>query len=76
MHHRLEMAKRKRPIHIHRGDGGDADDDDAVEPAGSANTVEYYTSMLKNYDKTQLTRKIYAKSTEQLQDWVKSLWYR
>jgi hypothetical protein len=52
MHYRLEMAKRKRPIYIYRGDGGDGDDDDAVEPTGSANTVEYYTSMLKNYDKT------------------------
>ena len=30
--------------------------------------ADYYTSMLKNYDKTQLTRKIYAKQTEQLQD--------
>jgi hypothetical protein len=75
MHHHLEMAKRKRSVCIHRGDDG-SDDDDAVDPAGSANLVEYYTSMLKNYDKTQLTRKIYAEQTEQLQEWVKSLWYR
>jgi hypothetical protein len=32
--------------------------------------------MVKNYDKTQLTRKIYAEQSEQLQDWIKRLWYR
>ena len=53
MHHYLEMAKRKRPVRIHIVDNGN--NDDAVEPAGSANTVEYYTCMLKNYDKTLLT---------------------
>jgi hypothetical protein len=67
------MAKRKRLVHVH---GGEGDDDHAGDPAGSANTVAYYSSMVKNYDKTQLTRKIYAEPTEQLQEWVKSLWYR
>ena len=80
MHPCLEMAKHKRPVRIHRvdDDGGDDDsnDDDAVEPAGSGNTFEYYTSLLKNYDEKLLTRKIYAKQTEQLQGWVKSLWDR
>jgi hypothetical protein len=66
------MAKRNLPVHVHR----DGDDDQAGDPAGSASTVEYYASMLKNYDETRLTRKIYAKPTEQLQGWVKSLWYR
>ena len=48
---------------LHRVDNGN--DDDAIEPAGSANTVEYYTSMLKNYDETLLTQKIYAEHAEQ-----------
>ena len=74
MHHHLEMAKRQRPVRNRGGDDGK--DDGAVEPAGYANTIEYYTSMLKNYDETQLTRKIYAKATEQLQEWVEGLWYR
>ena len=56
MHHRFEMAKRNRPVHIHRGD-------DAVESAGSVKTVECYTSMLKNSDEIQLRRKIYAETT-------------
>ena len=74
MHHHLEMAKRQRLVRIHGG--GYDDDDHAAEPAASANTVEYYTSMLKNYDETQLTRKTYAKATEQLQEWIESLWYQ
>jgi hypothetical protein len=65
MHHRLHMAKRMRSVRIYPGDDG-SDDDDAADPAGSANTVEYYTSIMMDYDETQLTRKIYAKATEQL----------
>ena len=79
MHQRLEMSKYKRLVRAHgvgSGSGDDDDDDGAVDSAGSANMAEYYTTMLKNYDKTQLTRKIYAEQTEQLQDWIKSLWYR
>jgi hypothetical protein len=59
MHHRLEMSKCKRTLRIYGGDNG-SDDDDVVYPAGSANEAEYYAGMVKNYDKTQLTRKIYA----------------
>ena len=74
------MSKCKRPLRIHGGHNGGDDDgddsDDAVDSAGSANMAEYYTSMLNNYDEKLLTRKIYAKTTEQLQGWVKSLWYR
>ena len=77
------MAKPRRPVRIHRVDDGnddgndnDSNEDDAVEPAGSANTVEYYTSMLKNYDETLLIQKIYAEQSEQLQGWIKRLWYR
>ena len=57
------MAEPKRPVRIHRVDDGN--DDDAIEPAGSANTVEFHTSMLKNYDETLLTQKIYAEQAEQ-----------
>ena len=72
MHHH-QMAKSTRPVRIHSTDD---DDNHAAKPAASANTVQYYTSMLKNYDETQLTRKIYAKATEQLQEWIDSQWYR
>jgi hypothetical protein len=65
------MAKRDLPVHVHGGDNHRA-----VGPPGSATMAEYYASMLKNYDKTKLTRKIYAKPTEQLQEWIKSLWHR
>jgi hypothetical protein len=75
MHHRLETSKCKRTIRIYGGDNG-SDDDDVVYSAGSANMAEYYASMVKNYDKTQLTRKIYSEQSEQLQDWIKRLWYR
>ena len=51
MHYRLEIAKRKLPVRIYRGDDG-SDDNDADGSAGSANVVEYYTSMVKNYDNT------------------------
>ena len=50
MHYYLEIAKRKQSVCIYRGDDS-SDDDDAVNPIGSANLVEYYTSILKNYDK-------------------------
>ena len=73
MHHCLKIAKQKRPVRIYRGDDGDGNG--AIEAAGSANTVEYYTSILKSYDDILLTRKIYAKQAEQLLEWVKSLWY-
>lgn len=36
-------------------------------------TAESYTSMLKNHDETLLTRKIYAKHTEQPQEGLESL---
>jgi hypothetical protein len=55
------MAKRDLPVHVHGGDNHRA-----VGPPGSATIAEYYASMLKNYDKTKLTRKIYAKPTKQL----------
>ena len=73
------MSKRKRALRLYRDDDDskdDDDDEDTVDLAGSANMAEYYSSMLKNYDKTQLTRKIYAEQSEQLQDWIKRLWYR
>ena len=66
MHHGLEMVKRNRPAHIHKGDNTGDNNDYAVDFTGSASIVNYYTSMLKNYDKTQLIRKIYAKPTKQL----------
>ena len=47
-----------------------------LTPAGSTHTVEYYIRMLKNYDETQLTRKIYSDASVQLQKWIKSLWCR
>lgn len=38
--------------------------------------AERYKRMEAQYDETVLTRKIYTKGSETLQDWVKSLWYR
>ena len=74
------MAKHKRPVRIHRvDDGGDDDnnaDDDAVEPTGSGNTLEYYISMLNDYDETQFTRKTYSDASERLQGLIERLWYR
>lgn len=69
------MAKRQQLVRNHGG-GGSGDDDDenhAADPAASANTVGYYTSMLNNYDETKLTQKTYAKATEHLQQWIKKL---
>jgi hypothetical protein len=70
------VSKCKRNLRIDSGDNGSGDDVGVVDSTGSASMAEYYTSMLKNYDKTQLTRKIYSEQSEQLQDWIKRLWYR
>lgn len=71
------MAKRRRPVHSSR-DGPSRDDDDnadAAEPAAFANTAQYYSHMLENYDDTQFTRKIYSDASQQLQGWIERMWY-
>ena len=75
MHPCLEMAKREQRVHSFREGDGPDDDGRATDLVASANTVEYYTSMLENYDETQFTRKIYADASERLQGWIERLWY-
>ena len=63
------MGKRKRSAQHY----GDDDQDDPQTPDGMG---EYYNRMMEGYDETTLTQKIYAKQSEMLQKWVKSLWDR
>ena len=46
------------------------------QDSSAESRAEYYSRMEEDFDETALTKRIYAKESESLQDWVKRVWYQ
>jgi hypothetical protein len=66
------MAKRKRLVQS-QCDDSDRDDSDGSDRT-QKHGGEFYINMIKQYDKTRSTQKIYAEPSEVLLGWVKRQW--